>query len=219
MSGPSLRLFAIAATFGALTPIAAHAACVPASSAVPSTAIDQFVANPNALLSRYPGGEGGLSAEIRNFAVSDGRTVAAINTLLSSANAQQRSSIGAGLGQAAMACRRTDVDTARQISTLVVSANNNELTTAYNGVTGDTRTTATGGGGGAGGGAGGGGGTGTGFGGGGTGSGGGFTTSGTSSFANAGSTFSSGTGTLVTTPNARTTTLLLQNAGTSSSPF
>ena len=219
MSRPSLRILAIAAAFGALAPFGAQAACVSAGSAVSPAAIDQFVANPSALLSKYPGGEGGLSAEVRNFAVSDGRTVSAINTLLSSANAQQRSSIGAGLGQAAMACRRTDIDTARQISALVVAANNNELTTAYNGVTGDTRTTATGGGGGGGGGAGGGGGTGSGFATGGLGGGGGFTTSGTSSFANAGANFSTGNGTLVTSPRSGTTTLLLQNAGTSASPF
>lgn len=183
-----------------LLPSVVHAACVAPNLAINAATVDQFTANPASTLGKYPTGDAGLATEVRNLVVSDPRTLDGVGVIAASGNAAQRNSIGTALGQATVICRRTDPQFTRQIQELVIRLNLPELVTAYNTVTGETRTTAVGGGG-AGGGAGGGGGTATGLGGGG-GTGSGYTAPSTSATTNAPGAFSAGSGIAAASPSS-----------------
>lgn len=93
-----------------------------AASALPATAIAQFVADPPALLAQYPDGGGGLIARIRDLAASDPSTLNPIIDLLATANPSQTNAIGTGLGQAALAVVKTDQSYAATIQAALVAA-------------------------------------------------------------------------------------------------
>ena len=149
--------------------------------------VSQFVTNPSAALAANPNGGGRLVSYVRDLLLSDKTTLQAIIALLATANADQQSAIGSGLGQAAQALAATDPDFANQIQRLLAASGSNLAIASYQATTGNVQTGAAGGGGAGGGGGptnggpstGGGGGGGTGGSGGGTGSsGGGLTGSG-----------------------------------------
>lgn len=130
----------------------AFAACAALPAGAP-------VASPGDLLGRFPAGGGGLVSEVRNMVATNPGSVDGIAAILGGASSDQKQAIGAGLGQAAGLCTRQEPDSARRIQEAVLRMNNNDVSTAFQTVTGDRQTAATGGGG-AGGGGGGGGGTG-----------------------------------------------------------
>ena len=112
------------------------------------------------LLSKYPDGGGALTSDVRNMVMQSGDTAKAITGLADKATPAQRQAIGAGLGQAAQACLRTDQAIARSIQEAIVGTPARDLVLAYSSITGDRSTAATGGGFGGGGGSLGGGGLG-----------------------------------------------------------
>jgi hypothetical protein len=131
----------------------AIAAVYPPDRALPAQAIQQFVADPAALLAQYPNGGPQLIAEVRDLAASDPATLKLLLGLLKSASADQASAIGTGLGQVAVMAVKTDEAYATQIQEDVVAAQNISTLVAFSAAVGGNikLAAATGGGGGGGG--------------------------------------------------------------------
>jgi hypothetical protein len=173
-----------------------HPGALPAGAAqLTPQQVSQFLANPSAILADHPNGGARLVSRIRDLALSDPATLAAIIALLANANDAQQSAIGSGLGQAAQALASTNPTLANQIQTALAGSGSKLAIASYSATTGNVQIGAAGGGGAGGGGpisggapsgAGGGGGNGQG-GSTGTGSGGGFGLSGGGSVATPGS--------------------------------
>jgi hypothetical protein len=143
--------------------------------------VSQFVANPASALAANPNGGGRLVSYVRDLLLSDRTTLQAIIALLATANADQQSAIGSGLGQAAQALASTDPDLANQIQRLLAASGSNLAIASYQATTGNVQTGAAGGGGAGGGGGPTGGGSPSGGGGGGSGGTGGTSGGGTAS--------------------------------------
>jgi hypothetical protein len=141
--------------------------------------VSQFMADPSAALAANPNGGGRLVSFIRDLLLSDKTTLQTIIALLGTANADQQSAIGSGLGQAAQALASTDPNFASEIQRLLAESGSNLAIASYQATTGNVQTGAAGGGGAGGGGpTGGGAPTGGGGGSGGAGGGGGTSSSG-----------------------------------------
>jgi hypothetical protein len=134
----------------------AIAAVYPPERALSAQTIQQFVADPAALLAQYPNGGPQLIAEVRDLAASDPATLKLLLGLLKSANADQASAIGTGLGQVAVMAVKTDEAYATEIQEDVVAAQNISTLVAFSAAVGGNiqLAAATGGGGGGGGGGG-----------------------------------------------------------------
>lgn len=119
-------------------------------------AIQQFLANPAALLAQYPNGGAQLISAVRDLAASDPATLQPLLNLLKTANNDQATAIGTGLGQVAVMAVRNDPAYATQIQEGVVAAQNNSSLVAFSAAIGGSiqLAAATGGGGGGGGGGG-----------------------------------------------------------------
>jgi hypothetical protein len=135
----------------------AMAAVYPPQQALPTQTIQQFLANPGALLSQYPKGGPDMIKAVQDLAGSDPATLNALVGLLAKANTEQAQAIGTALGNIAKAAVNTDQGFATQIQVAIALANNDTALGSFNTVIGgDTQLTAvTGGAGGAGGGGGG----------------------------------------------------------------
>jgi hypothetical protein len=147
--------------FAALLGVALIAVASPmpamAQQTPPALTAQQFLANPNALLFRYPDGGDPMIAEVRNLATNDPATLNALIALLSKANEPQSKAIGTALGYVAKNDAGTNPNYAAQIQVAIVVANSNPALAAFNSVVGgDIQLTAVTGGVGGGGGGGGG---------------------------------------------------------------
>lgn len=131
----------------------ASAAVYSSQQALPSATVQQFLANPQGILSQYPNGGPQLTNAIRDLAASDPSTLSAIVGLLKNATPDQATAIGAGLGQVAELAVNADPAFADQIQTAVVSSQNVSAVVAFSAVVGgDIKLAAATGGGGGGGG-------------------------------------------------------------------
>lgn len=140
----------------ALAPLSpATAAVYSPQQALPSQDVQKFLANPSSLLAQFPTGGAAMIAQVRNLAASDPATLKALVGLLATANTEQSTAIGTGLGQVAVIAVRTDQKFATDIQTAVVTAQNESALVAFKSVVGGDiqLTAATGIAGGAGGGA------------------------------------------------------------------
>ena len=125
--------------------------------ALPAQIVRQFLANPVALLARFPNGGPKMIAEVRDLAASDPATLSALIGLLATANSDQATAIGTALGQVALMAMRIDPAYGTQIQTMIVAAQNNLALVAFSAVVGgDIKLSAAAGGPGGGGGGGGG---------------------------------------------------------------
>jgi hypothetical protein len=140
-----LRAFAAAAIAGAVvaaSPLAsissASAAVYSPQQALPATTIQQFLADPAALLAQYPNGADltNLTKEVRDLAASDPQTLNALIGLLATANPDQASAIGKGLGQAAEMAINSDPAYAGQIQTAIIGARSNPALVAFSAIVG-----------------------------------------------------------------------------------
>jgi hypothetical protein len=147
-----LRAAIAGSVFAFLPP--AMAAVYPSQQVLPSQTIQQFLANPAALLTQYPNGGPQMVKAVQDLAASDPATLNALIGLLAKANADQATAIGTALGNVAKLAVSTDQAYAAQIQVAVVVANNDSALVAFNAVIGgDVQLTAvTGGVGGGGGG-------------------------------------------------------------------
>lgn len=149
-------LFAPAA--GAQTPN--NAATPPANAQTPpaNNAVTQFLANPTQSLARYANGGAALISLIRDIAVTRPDALQTLADLLATANRDQQTAFGSGLGQAYKIVVLTDQAYATRIAELIGNSASDNAKLAYAGATGDAPIGAAGGGGdggGAGGGSGG----------------------------------------------------------------
>ena len=155
-----LRALTAAAITGPLAASALLALHSPATAAVYSpqqalspAAVQQFLANPGALLTQFPAGGPELTKQIRDLAASSPTTLSALIGLLSTASPAQASAIGTGLGQVAELAVNSDPAYATEIQTAIVSANVDSAVVAFSAVVGgDIKLAAASGGGGGGGG-------------------------------------------------------------------
>ena len=128
----------------------AQAACYGPAQVLPQQTVDQFLAGPAQFLSQYPDGGPQMISLVRDLAASNPAALPAIIALLATANANQATAIGTGLGQAAQVCVRTDQPYATQVQQALAASNNQGAILAMAAVLGDRPigTTGTGGGGG-----------------------------------------------------------------------
>jgi hypothetical protein len=121
----------------ALAPVSpATAAIYSPQQALPSQFVQQFLANPSSLLAQYPSGGAAMIAQVRNLVASDPATLKAIIGLLATANTEQSTAIGTGLGQVAVMAVHTDQKFATDIQTAVVTAQNESALAAFKSVVG-----------------------------------------------------------------------------------
>jgi len=115
-------LGAALAGFVVASPAPATAAVYSQQQALSAPVIQDFLANPGALLTKYPVGGAQLISRVRDLAASDPSTLNPIVGLLATANANQSTAIGTGLGQVAMMAVKTDQAYANQIQEVIASA-------------------------------------------------------------------------------------------------
>jgi hypothetical protein len=127
----------------------AQAACYGPEQQLPQATVDQFLGStPADFLSRFPDGGPLMISLVRDLAASNPAALPAIIALLASANANQATAIGTGLGQAAQVCVRTDQPYATQVQQALTATNNQDAILAMTAVLGDRPIGALGGGGG-----------------------------------------------------------------------
>lgn len=147
---------AIAASVLAFLP-PAMAAVYPPQQVLPAQTIQQFLANPGALLTQYPNGGPDMIKAVQDLAASDPATLNALLGLLAKANQEQAKAIATALGKVAKLAAVSDPGYATQIQVGVALANNDSALAAFNAeIGGDIQLTAVTGGVGGGGGGGGG---------------------------------------------------------------
>ncbi len=125
-------------------------ACTPALAASCNSAfgmasvadMDAFKADPLSLLNSNPNGGGALARSARALVLADTEFSDVMLSLGVAANADQRSAIGAGLGQAALACARTQPEAVQRMQAALISRGSPEIAQAFKAVTGDIPTTA-----------------------------------------------------------------------------
>lgn len=115
----------------------AHAACYSSRQQLPVATIAQFTADPEQLLSRDPNGGAPMVSMVRDLVASDPATLPLVLDLSEYGDVDQINSIGAGLGQAALICSRTDPTFTKDIQQMIAAVNNLHLTLAFADVFGD----------------------------------------------------------------------------------
>lgn len=103
----------IASPLVVLSPVAA--AVYSPQQVLPAPVIKDFLADPAALLKQYPDGGALMISRVRDLAASDPATLKEIVGLLASANPNQSTAIGTGLGQVALMAVKTDQAYANEI--------------------------------------------------------------------------------------------------------
>ncbi len=139
-----------------LVPLGAQTASgpaqVPSFAKLPDSAIAQFKANPQGLLTTYASAGLPLSTEVRGLVLTDPGLVDALITIAKGANDAQKAAIGAGLAEAARLLAATNPQLAAQIQVAVAQSGLGPLITAFIAGSNATVTAALGEGGGGGGG-------------------------------------------------------------------
>jgi hypothetical protein len=129
----------------------AHAACYGPLQQLPAKTVAQFTADPEQLLSKYPNGGARMVSMVRDLVASDPAALPFVLDLSPKSNAAQVNALGAGLGQAAVVCSRSDQTFANEVQQMVAAINNLPLTLTFTAVLGDQNHPAAGSGGGGGG--------------------------------------------------------------------
>jgi hypothetical protein len=134
----TLRALFGAAIFGFVLALIspATAAIYSPRQALPADTIQQFLANPAALLTQYLNGGPLMITKVRDLAASDPATVDALIGLLKSANTDQASAIGTALGQVALMAVSTDQAFATELQTKIAQAGNVSALGAFSSVVG-----------------------------------------------------------------------------------
>ena len=108
----------------------------PPPPALPPQAVQKFLADPAGWMAQFPNGGPQMIAQTRDLAASDPATLNALISLLASANPQQASAIGTGLGQAALLSVKTNQAYATLIQTALVASQNVSAVVAFSAVVG-----------------------------------------------------------------------------------
>ena len=151
-------LSALALLLAGLVPVSAQTTSgpthVPSFTKLPDSAIAQFKANPQGLLTTYASAGLPMSNEVRSLVLTDPSLVDALLTVAKGANDAQKAAIGAGLAEAAHILAATNPQLAAQIQVAVAQSGLGPLITAFIAGSNATLTAAVGGEGGGGGGGG-----------------------------------------------------------------
>jgi hypothetical protein len=123
-----------------------------AGAAVTQQQISDFLANPSSLLQQFPTGGARMISMVRDLACTEHSTLQPIARQLGTANKDQQSAIGTGLGQCARSVVNSDQAYANSIGQAIAASGSENANLAYSGVTQNVATAATAPGGGAGGG-------------------------------------------------------------------
>lgn len=102
--------------------LAAAAGILSQKQALPAQTIQQFLADPKALLRQYPNGGPLMLTHVRDLAASDPATLNSIVELIQGANPDQASAIGTALGQVALMAVKTDQAYATLIQEAIAKA-------------------------------------------------------------------------------------------------
>lgn len=103
---------------------------------------DAFKLNPQGILTSNPEGGGVLARSTRELLLADTDLNQTILTLAPTASEQQQSAMGVGLGQATMACGRTNPQVAQQISLAVLTKAPKSVVDAFKATMKDVETLA-----------------------------------------------------------------------------
>ena len=109
-----------------------------AQSSIPQS-VRNILAAPSALLESNPTGGPRLASQVRDVAVADKAGLQVLINLLANANKDQKSAIGAGLGQAARLVVRSDPTYAAEIQRVVAETKDQDAVLAYASAAGDQR--------------------------------------------------------------------------------
>lgn len=124
-----------------LLPTFAFAASCNSPYGMASTADrDAFKLNPQSILASNPTGGGILARSTRELLLGETDLHNSILTIAPTANVGQQSSLGVGLGQATLACARTNPALAQQISLAVLSKGPKDLVDAFKATLKDVET-------------------------------------------------------------------------------
>lgn len=148
-----IAISAIVFTATQSTDAFAKAGCFQPPALLQPQAIASFISDPSALLSANPQGGIQMSTQIRALAGSDSDAVDAALALGTTANADQKAAIGAGLARAAISCVAVDPKYAAEIQQKVAASPFSEVLVAFQSASDDTATASLGAAGGAAGGA------------------------------------------------------------------
>jgi hypothetical protein len=108
----------------------AQAACLGERDQIPAQTLAAFLASPAQILQQFPGG-GALTAQVRDLVATDRGALPAAMAMLANADPDQKAAIGAGLGQAARHCLRTDPASEHHIRQAVAEANDRAVAVAF----------------------------------------------------------------------------------------
>ena len=111
-------------------------AAVPPAPILPDQTIQQFISNPDSLLSQYPNGGPDMVKAVQDLASSNPATLNVLVGLLGKANQAQATAIGTALGDVAKAAVTADPNYAAQIQVAVAVSNNTTALAAFNTVIG-----------------------------------------------------------------------------------
>ncbi|KQO65696.1 hypothetical protein [Methylobacterium sp. Leaf88] len=120
---------------------ASAASCSSAFGMASSADSDAFKADPFSILKGDAKG-GALARSTRELVLANTDFADVILSLGVAANGDQRAAMGAGLGQATLACARTQPELAQQLQLALLSRGSPELTEAFKAVVGEIPTTA-----------------------------------------------------------------------------
>ncbi|MDH2343422.1 hypothetical protein [Bradyrhizobium sp. SSUT77] len=133
---------ALLAMTAATSTFAAQNGCVPNPDAVTSERAIQFLGNPEALLSQFKDGQGGLASQIRDMLTNRPETLEGMGSLAKASSDDQGRAIGAGMGTAAAVCVLTQPQFAQQIQEVVLKTDKPGLIQSFTSITGDIPTEA-----------------------------------------------------------------------------
>jgi hypothetical protein len=105
--------------------------------------VDEFLANPTAVMAQYPNGGADFISLVRDVATSHPEALATITALLSSGSPDQQAAIGSGLGQAYTAMLTANPTYAASIQAAIGASSSSDAQTAYAGATGNVSTAST----------------------------------------------------------------------------
>jgi hypothetical protein len=120
---------------------ASAASCSSAFGMASSADGDAFKADPFSIFKGDAKG-GALARSTRELVLANTEFAHVILSLSVAANVDQRAAMGAGLGQATLACARTQPELAQQLQLALLSRGSPELTEAFKAVVGEIPTTA-----------------------------------------------------------------------------
>jgi hypothetical protein len=107
------------------------ASCIEGSAKMSDSSIQSFIGSPGDLLMSNIKGGLQLSNAVRQLVVSDSATLDSVLRLVASSNSDQSAAIGSGLARAVQACKTIDPAYADKIQQAVASLNNPGFLTAF----------------------------------------------------------------------------------------